>query len=100
MNAMSKLGYDPDLALWEDPNTLLHSISFTDFKDYETGVRVKTYSATQMSTEYGGHAHRSLTIPGSGYLEVGAATYISEYCTCQYKFALMGKGKVESSVSK
>ena len=45
MNAMSKNGFEPNLALWEEPGTLIHAIIAQLHEDLETGQRYNVYSA-------------------------------------------------------
>ena len=47
MTAMSRSGCDPNLAMWEDPKTLLHSITFTLTKNQETGEQFKKFTVSQ-----------------------------------------------------
>ncbi len=49
MNAMSKYGFDPDVALWEEAGSLLHSIKFTRMKESATGEQFKMYWTTSIS---------------------------------------------------
>ena len=72
MTAMSRSGCDPNLAMWEDPNTLLHSITFTISKDEETGEQFKIYTASQPTLKHG--VKRSADVGKENSLEASEAT--------------------------
>ena len=63
MTAMSRSGCDPNLAVWEDPNTLLDSITSTLSKDKETGEQFKMYIASQPRLK-GNHGVKRLAYVG------------------------------------
>ena len=45
MNTMSKEGFEPNQAIWEEPATLMHTIIASPYEDLETGQRFNVYSA-------------------------------------------------------